>query len=759
MRFRFITTSFAMAPILPLRLLGHRHGEFFVFEPASQPVDHYDIISYTWGEEIQPYNCGITGVNWDVTIFPQKLGNIKRLMVEADISYLWVDCICINQTNIREKSAEISKMYEYYKSAHKCHILMDMPEVWNPQEIMDNLKFIDHVLSYMGGAALASEAIGLTPNLINCLLLWANEKEWNFTVDKSMVRSANVDIGVLNCYSTCIKHVMSLFNNLYFARVWTFQEMILGKNVTMWGINRQTISCLGQLHVWMDLTIESKDKADKLQEWIRNCRILKTASVNAILRIIEVDNELLEGLQIQVRGINCAKTDIINDGPNWWYDNFKGISNVFSAFSLTPRRCKQRADIVRGLLGIFSGLFDPEEIDRDLSGDDMEGILFRFFQQLSIKTGRAWTKLAVSNKERGEWDWIPLVEGSDNSYLTSHCLASVVHIGRLTQNGRVKAQATTGIKGTPRKYMKILLEDRGSSDFHFIFKGCNCGKKVKTGTFSKEPIPTCGQPRNVVKDETGRVLVQCATILASIMDPTGDIIEYRRRLLHKLQPYWQITDPNAKPTGWVDRCISGTPWANPDAWIRPHNWSMNYKMVDIFRCGSRLANGSTANISCKVTVNCGCTILAPFSLIFEWITAVHGSSLGGVSATFDADNRIILKDGLGLVQVGDIGKTFSLVAFGGNIHSHKSHASSCRTTKVDRPILLKQEWPVGRALVREEFVHGIPNMMRDYGYVETGGSGNLLICRNYPLGPYKLVGVCVDEDIYNTKGRRPVTIR
>lgn len=748
-----------MASLLPRRLLGHINGEFSIFEPAAGSVEGYDIVSYTWGEAVPAYNCKIPGVGWDVTISQQKLIDIKRLMIEAKIQFLWVDCICINQTDETEKSVEISKMFEYYKTACKCHILMDMTEVWNPQEIVDNLKFIDHVLSYMGGAALASEAIGLTQNLVNRLSFWANEKKWCFLLGESIVRSASVDMGVINCYSTCIKHVMSLFDNPYFTRVWTFQEMILGKNVTMWGINRQTISCLDELHVWMDLTIESKDKAFKLQQWIRNSRVLKTQSVDAILRIIEEDNELLENLQLQVRGINSAKTDIINGGPNWWYDNFRGVCNIFSAFSLTPRRCKEQADIFRGLLGVFSGLFSPEEIKNSLSGDDMEGISFRFFKQLSVKTGRAWTKLGVSNKERGEWDWIPLVEGSKSKEMTTDCLASVVDIGRLKQNGQAKTQAITGIKGAPRKYMKITLEHHLDSGFQFMFKGCNCGKKVKAGTFSKEPIPTHDEPRHVIKDETGRVLVQCATILGSIMDPACDTVHYRRRLLYNLQPYWETTDPNAKPTEWADRCVSGTPWANPHSWIRPHNWSMNYKMVNMIRCGSRLAQGSTANLSCRVTVNCGCTIIAPFALIFEAITAVQGSFLGDVSATLDADNRILLKDGLGLVQVGDIGRTFSLVAFGGDINSHKSHATRCRTTKIDKPVLPSLEWPVGRALVRDEFVHDMSSMMRDYGYIETGGSGNLLICRNYPLGPYKLVGVCVDEHIFNTKGRSSVRIR
>ena len=66
---------------------------------------------------------------------------------------------------------------------------------------------------------------------------------------------------------------------------------------------------------------------------------------------------------------------------------------------------------------------------------------------------------------------------------------------------------------------------------------------MKTGIFNSEPIPTYDQPQNVVKDETGRTLVKCATILGSVIDPGADIVEYRWRLLGKLQPNWDINDP------------------------------------------------------------------------------------------------------------------------------------------------------------------------------------------------------------------------
>ena len=723
-------------------------------------VAEFDIISYTWGQEVAPYRCDILGVQWDVTISPAKLADVKRLMVLANIQYLWVDCVCINQIDSAEKAAEIARMYEYYKSARTCHILVDMEEVWNPQDIVDDLKFVDHVLSHMRGASLASEAVSLTQNLMNKLAMWANKNVWNFEINKSIVRSAGIDMGVLNCYSTCISHVRSLFDNLYFSRVWTFQEMILGKNITMWGISPQNLSYIGELHTWMDLATDSRDKAFKLLEWIENCRFLNTAAVNAILRVIEEDTLILSALQTQVQGISSARTDIINGGALWWRENYKGISNIFSAVSIRPRQCKHKADIFRGLLGVFSGLFAPEEVERELSGDDIEKVSFAFFKQLSTKTGLAWTKLAVSSRDRGEeWNWIPVVE-NDARIMTTDCFAGVAILGRLKEKGRAKAAATTGIDGVPKKYMKIRLQ-QGNGDFQFIFKGCNCGKKIKTGMFKRETIPMNDQPRNVIKDETGRVLVQCATILGAILDPgCEDLTDYRRRLLEKLQPHWDTSDPSAKPPKWVDRSVSGTFWEDPaNGGFRAHNLSMNYTLKDLTGCESRLANGSTADISCEVSVNCGCTLVAPFSLIFEAISAVEGSSLGGMSASLDKDNRIVLRDGLGLVQVGDVGKTFSLVAFGGDMNSYKSYSTSCRSKKYHEAIYSERPWPCGRALVREDFMHDMMDSMRDYGYVDTEGSGNLLICRKHPMDPYKIIGVCIDPVIANKKGMSSVTIR
>jgi hypothetical protein len=186
-------------------------------------------------------------------------------------------------------------------------------------------------------------------------------------------------------------------------------------------------------------------------------------------------------------------------------------------------------------LGIFSGLFTPAEVESELSGNDIEKISFAFFKQLSSKTHHAWTKLAISSTKRGSWDCIPVVAKSDLP-MTTDIFAGVYNLGLSNPNGGVaNTIATTGLRGTPRKYAKILLR-QGDGKFRLYFKGCTRGKTVKTGMLSNEKITWQDQPRAVAKDDTGRTLVQCATLLGAILDPGCNMIEYRQRLLGKLEP-------------------------------------------------------------------------------------------------------------------------------------------------------------------------------------------------------------------------------
>lgn len=95
-----------------MRLLGRFNNFFKVFDTRDHihKVNQFDVLTYTWGQKVAPYKCGIEGVNWNVKINPRKLNDIKRLMVETNVQYLWVDCLCLNQEDSEEMADEVLKV-------------------------------------------------------------------------------------------------------------------------------------------------------------------------------------------------------------------------------------------------------------------------------------------------------------------------------------------------------------------------------------------------------------------------------------------------------------------------------------------------------------------------------------------------------------------------------------------------------------------------------------------------------------------------
>ena len=139
--------------------------------------------------------------------------------------------------------------------------------------------------------------------------------------------------------------------------------------------------------------------------------------------------------------------------------------------------------------------------------NDTETVSFNFFRRLSARTGFAWTRLAISSKDRGEWHWIPVM-ANHSRLMTTDCFAGVVQLGRLKPNGVAKTDAVTGLIGKPRQYMTIQLRQESSNSFDFSYRGCNCGKTVKTGFLKRKQIPLHDQCQTVFGDETGRALVR-----------------------------------------------------------------------------------------------------------------------------------------------------------------------------------------------------------------------------------------------------------
>lgn len=96
-----------MASLLPSRLLSCIKEDFSVIDPRTHAVKHFDIISYDPESKVSSYQCSIDGVNWDVDVPPDSVEKIRIFMIQAEVQYIWVGSLCIDQND------EVAKKYEY----------------------------------------------------------------------------------------------------------------------------------------------------------------------------------------------------------------------------------------------------------------------------------------------------------------------------------------------------------------------------------------------------------------------------------------------------------------------------------------------------------------------------------------------------------------------------------------------------------------------------------------------------------------------
>ena len=77
----------------------------------------YESLSYAWGNAKATYPINVSGCTFMATM--NLKAALKRLRYTDDERYLWVDAICINQSDISERSDQVTKMHWVYQRAER----------------------------------------------------------------------------------------------------------------------------------------------------------------------------------------------------------------------------------------------------------------------------------------------------------------------------------------------------------------------------------------------------------------------------------------------------------------------------------------------------------------------------------------------------------------------------------------------------------------------------------------------------------------
>ncbi|KAF5528917.1 het-domain-containing protein [Fusarium mexicanum] len=121
-------TSFRIAELLPGDDNDPIECHVHPVSWSDTSIPEYEAISYVWGDQNQKANIICHGRRLKVT---QSLYNALRHFRQRDKSrYLWADAICIDQSHVSERNAQVKQMRKIYEKAKTVLIWLgpDTPE-------------------------------------------------------------------------------------------------------------------------------------------------------------------------------------------------------------------------------------------------------------------------------------------------------------------------------------------------------------------------------------------------------------------------------------------------------------------------------------------------------------------------------------------------------------------------------------------------------------------------------------------------------
>lgn len=123
-----------------MRLLNARtrHLEEFV----GDDIPRYAILSHTWGPDELTYDNIARSERVPSNV---KIDGCCRKALSHNLSYVWIDTICINKNSSAELSEAINSMFEWYRASAMCYAyLPDVSSVPNPDMELGDYAYFEH---------------------------------------------------------------------------------------------------------------------------------------------------------------------------------------------------------------------------------------------------------------------------------------------------------------------------------------------------------------------------------------------------------------------------------------------------------------------------------------------------------------------------------------------------------------------------------------------------------------------------------------
>jgi hypothetical protein len=177
----------------------------------------YNALSYTWGaprinmtDEEQGQKKSVLMNEQILDVQPNLYDAILELLTACEGIPIWIDALCINQSDESERSAQVSVMNQIYGKAKRVIVWLGKPY----PELEAGIKAAER---------LGTESV---PHILRML----GTQTWDFTYDMSLMPKL---YGMEPLNEEEVIGLFHLFSCRWFTRVWVIQEVSLAEDVAI----------------------------------------------------------------------------------------------------------------------------------------------------------------------------------------------------------------------------------------------------------------------------------------------------------------------------------------------------------------------------------------------------------------------------------------------------------------------------------------------------------------------------------------------
>jgi hypothetical protein len=259
----------------------------------------YSCVSYVWGDSTFTEPAIINEQHIEIT--KNLYDALRHIRSETETVVTWADALCINQSDVDEKSQQVALMTEVYRQCSKVHIWLGLPEpgslTGNPFEFLDYFAQGKHFYDFPG--------------------FYRDKSTGHLTWKESEVCN-----NILNDFLQVVK-------SPWWIRAWTAQECLLPKD---------TVLMLGTWTTTWDYILKAIDMKNSHGNGLTNC-------CKEALKVFNPHQRFLIEEWMWHPGWVARFRDVIHGkcSPPWFYQ---------ALLAFTSRQCLDPRDKIYSMLSL-----------------------------------------------------------------------------------------------------------------------------------------------------------------------------------------------------------------------------------------------------------------------------------------------------------------------------------------------------------------------------------------------------------------------